>query len=178
MASNMNSLRYINLSSNSCGDEGAGYIAKLIETNHNIQEIDLFRNNIGRKGGYDIGWALTNNFIIHKLSIGDNDIEENEKNLILQSVMFNTQYEKLKATNKRFGEFGYNLMAESIKRWTEKSKFVLEKLKARLQQCEDEIDMKLAELLLDSDGNLNLRPTSLQLSLNNLDWNNLNIDIR
>lgn len=158
MAASMISLKYINLSSNNCGDEGAGFIAKLIETNHHIQEIDLFRNSISKTGGQAIGNALTHNFIIHKLSIGDNYIEDNEKNLILQSVMFNTQYEKLKATNERFGEFGYNLMAESIKRWTEKSKFVLDKLKARLQQCEDKIDKKLAELLLGPDGELNLQP--------------------
>ena len=53
---------------------------------------------------------------------------------------------------------------------------MLEKLKARLQQCEDEIDQKLAELLLDQDGNLNLQPTSLQLSMNNLDWSSFNLD--
>lgn len=165
VAESMTSLRYINLSSNAFGNEGAAYVAKLLETNHHILEIDLFRNNIGREGGESIGWALTNNFIIQKLSIGDNEIDQNEKDLILQSVMFNTQYKKLKATNERFGEFGYNLMAESIKRWTEKSKFVLEKLRARLHQCEDEIDHKLAELLLDKDGNLNLQPSSLQLSV-------------
>ena len=161
---NMKNLRYINLSSNDIGDQGAKHVAKLLETNHHILEIDLFRNNIAKEGGEAIGAALTNNFIIQKLSIGDNEIEQNEKDLILQSVMFNTQYKKLKATNERFGEFGYNLMAESIKRWTEKSKFVLEKLRARLHQCEDEIDQKLAELLLDSEGNLEMPEFSSQLS--------------
>ena len=176
MAASMNSLRYINLSSNACGDEGAVSIAELIKSNHHIQEIDLFRNNISKAGGEIIGLALTNNFIIHKLSIGDNDIGEDEKNLILQSVMFNTQYEKLKTTNARFGEFGYNLMAESIKRWTEKSRFVLGKLKARLQHCDDKIDEKLAELLLRADGELDLEPTSLQLNMSTLDLSTFNLD--
>jgi len=178
MCETMSSLRYVNLSSNAFGNEGAMHVAKLLETNHHILEIDLFRNNIGREGGEAIGWALTNNFIIQKLSIGDNEIDQNEKDLILQSVMFNTQYKKLKATNERFGEFGYNLMAESIKRWTEKSKFVLEKLRARLHQCEDEIDQKLAELLLDKDGNLNLQPASLQLGISGGEFSAFSFDSR
>jgi hypothetical protein len=84
--------------------------------------------------------------------------------------MFNTQYKKLKATNLRFGEFGYNLMAESIKRWTETSKFVQDNLKARLQQSEDEIDAKLAEILLDSNGNLNLSNLSFQYNYSPEEW--------
>lgn len=84
--------------------------------------------------------------------------------------MFNTQYKKLKQTNERFGELGYNLMAESIKRWTNSSNFVLDKLRARLHQCEDEIDQKLAEILLDKDGNLNMSSLTLQYSYTPEEW--------
>mmetsp|Transcript_26594 Transcript_26594/g.47773 ORF Transcript_26594/g.47773 Transcript_26594/m.47773 type:complete len:850 (+) Transcript_26594:141-2690(+) len=147
---------YLNLSSNDIADDGAVHVAKLIEKNHHIIEIDLFRNSIGTQGVEAIGNALTTNFIIQKLSIGNNLVDPREMDLILQSVMFNTQYTKLKVSNERFGDFGYELMAESIKRWTESSKFVLEKLKARLKQCEDETDNKLAELLLDERGEIRL----------------------
>lgn len=109
------------------------HIADLLNVNHHILEIDLFNNQIGKEGGEAIGHALTNNFIIQKLSIGDNKIKQTEMDIILESVMFNTQYTKLKNTNERFGDFGYNLMAESIKRWTSQSKFVQDKLEARLR---------------------------------------------
>lgn len=149
-------ISYLNLSSNDIADQGAVHVATLIEKNHHVIEIDLFRNSIGATGVESIGNALTTNFIIQKLSIGNNLVDPREMDLILQSVMFNTQYTKLKVSNERFGDFGYELMAESIKRWTESSKFVLEKLKARLKQCEDETDHRLAELLLDEHGEIRM----------------------
>lgn len=149
-------LRYVNFSSNHLGDSGAVHIARLIEANHHIIEIDLFRNNIGQSGGEQIGKALTTNFIIQNLSIGDNLIAEKEMNLILYTVMFNTQYTKLKATNERFGEFGYNLLAESIRRWAQSNAFVLDKIKARLLQCEDAVDFRLKSILMDEQGNIML----------------------
>ena len=51
------------------------HIAGLLNVNHHILEIDLFNNQIGKEGGEAIGQALTNNFIIQKLSIGDNKIK-------------------------------------------------------------------------------------------------------
>lgn len=149
-------LSYVNFSSNHLGDNGAVHIARLIEINHHIIEIDLFRNNIGQLGGEQIGKALTTNFIIQNLSIGDNLIAEKEMNLILYTVMFNTQYTKLKATNERFGEFGYNLLAESIRRWAQSNAFVLDKIKARLMQCEDAVDFRLKSILMDAEGNIKL----------------------
>lgn len=149
-------LSYVNFSSNHLGDSGAVHIARLIEENHHIIEIDLFRNNIGQSGGEQIGKALTTNFIIQNLSIGDNLIAEKEMNLILYTVMFNTQYTKLKATNERFGEFGYNLLAESIRRWAQSNAFVLDKIKARLLQCEDAVDFRLKSILMDAEGNIML----------------------
>lgn len=159
-------LQYVNLSNNNAQSEGAMHIADLLNVNHHILEIDLFNNQIGKEGGEAIGQALTNNFIIQKLSIGDNKIKQTEMDVILESVMFNTQYTKLKNTNERFGDFGYNLMAESIKRWTSQSKFVQDKLEARLRQCEDEIDQKLAEILLDTDGTLDLQPSPMKYAYN------------
>ena len=35
-----------------------------------------------------------------------------------------------------------------------------DKLKARLRTCEDAIDRKMAELLMDEAGNLNLKPVA------------------
>lgn len=84
--------------------------------------------------------------------------------------MFNTQYKKLKATNERFGELGYNLMAESIKKWTENNPFVLDKLRARLNDTEDEVDKKLARILLDNQGNLNMSSLTLQYSYTPEEW--------
>jgi hypothetical protein len=147
-------LVYLNLSSNDIAYTGSLHVAKLIEKNPHIIEINLFRNSIGTVGVEAIGNALTTNFIIQKLSIGNNLIDPRGMDLILQSVMFNTLYTKRMVSNECFGDFGYELMAESIKRWIESSKFVLDKLKARLKQCEDETDHRLAEILLDDHGEI------------------------
>jgi hypothetical protein len=58
-------------------------------------------------------------------------------------------------------------MAESIIRWTSNSKFVENKLIARLGHHDDEIDKKLAELLIDPvTGKINHKPsTSMQMSI-------------
>lgn len=63
------------------GDTGAVKVSELLHTNHKILELDLFNNDIG-KGGKHIGSSLTTNFIIQKLSIGENNIEQNEIDLI------------------------------------------------------------------------------------------------
>lgn len=162
-------LKFLNtlcLSGNMMGNEGAQYVARLIENSRILVEVDLDGNEIGNVGAEAIGEALTTNFVILRLNIETNDIDYNESELISQSVSFNSHYNKLKNRNEKFGEYGHNLIAESIKKWTESHKFVTEKLRARLHKCEDEIDSKLAEILLDSQGNLNLRPIPLKYTYN------------
>ena len=85
---------------------------------------------------------------------------------ILQSVNFNSQYKKIKKQNEKYGDYGYNLMAEHIKKWTQSNKFIQEKLKERLQHAEDEVDTKLSEILLDSDGKLDLKPVPMKYTYN------------
>jgi hypothetical protein len=72
----------------------------------------------------------------------------------------------MKRTNEKYGEYAYNLIGESIKKWVDNNRYVHEKLRVRLHNCEDEIDRKLAEILLDSQGNLNLRPIPLKYTYN------------
>ncbi|CAG9319478.1 unnamed protein product [Blepharisma stoltei] len=159
-------LNTLSLSGNMMGNEGAQYVARLIENSTTLVEVDLDTNEIGNVGAEAIGHALTTNFVILRLNIEGNDIEFNESEFITQSVSFNSHYNKLKTRNEKFGEYGHNLIAESLKKWIESHKFVTEKLRARLHKCVDEIDTKLAEILLDSQGNLNLRPIPLKYTYN------------
>ena len=63
----------------------------------------------------------------------------------------------MKDANKKFEGFAHNLIAESLKRWANHSKFVADKLKERLKTPLDELDKKIAEVLFDSKGNMDLK---------------------
>lgn len=77
----------------------------------------MFNCKIAEDGGNAIGNALKTNFCIEKLSIGDNKIFQRDVEQIQQSVIFNTQYNQMKESNKKFEGFAHNLIAESLKRW-------------------------------------------------------------
>jgi serine/threonine protein kinase len=159
-------LAYLNFSGNNIGDEGAINMAKVLEVHTSLKELYLDSNNITNAGAEALAQVLTNNFILQKLSILDNHIDTKENDLLVQSVAFNSHYLKLKASNERYGEYAHNLIGESIKRWVLQNKHVIEKLKARLSKFEDELDSKLADILIDSQGNLNLRPIPLKYTYN------------
>jgi len=160
-------LTILSLEKNGISNQGAIYIAELLKSNHNIVEIDLGYNNIGNAGAMAISEALVKNFAIEKLKIDHNSsIESEESKAIHQNVDFNTHFTKIKVKYEKFKEYGYNLTAESIKSWVMSHKYAVEKLKAKLNSPCDEIDEKLKEILLDSQGNLNLKPIPMKYTYN------------
>ena len=163
---NLKNLNTLLINGNNLNNEGAGYIAELIKKNHNIIELDISSNNIGNQGAVLIGDSLINNFSIQRLNIHDNSIDHNENECILQNVNFNTYFTSIKTKNEKFKEYGHNLIGESIKKWVSSHKFVVEKLKVRLLNPSDDIDQKLCEILLDSQGNLNLKPIPMKYIYN------------
>ena len=141
------------------GDSGAEAVAMLIQNNSfSLQELELFNWGISEEGGTYIGEALKTNFCIEKLSIGDNNLDQKDVENIQQSVIFNTQYNQLKESNRKFEGFAHNLISESIKRWASTSDFVTDKLMVRLQHPQDELDKKIAEIMLDNDAKMSLEP--------------------
>ena len=110
------------------GDEGAHAVANLIKGNVSMVELEVFNCGITEKGGSAIGEALKTNFCIEKLSIGENILNKRDVEQIQQSVIFNTQYNQMKDSNKKFEGFAHNLIAESLKRWAHQSNFVAAKL--------------------------------------------------
>jgi serine/threonine protein kinase len=162
----LNNLTCLSLNGNDLGDEGASSISELITSNHKIVELDISSNNISKTGAEAIGASLISNFAIQILNINDNLIEPSENECISQNVKFNTYFTSLKSKNEKFKEYGYNLIAESIKKWVNSHKFVTEKLKLKLLTPSDEIDQKLCEILLDSQGNLNLKPIPMKYIYN------------
>lgn len=160
-------LTTLSIEKNGLSNQGAFYVADLIKVNHNITELDLGFNNIGNLGAAAISEALIKNFTIEKLKIDHNSpIESEENKAIHQNVDFNTHFTKIKLKYEKFKEYGYNLTAESIKSWVTSHKYAIEKLKAKLNSPCDEIDEKLKEILLDSQGNLNLKPIPMKYSYN------------
>lgn len=91
-------------------------------------ELEVFNCGISERGGAAIGEALKTNFCIEKLSIGENILNKRDVEQIQQSVIFNTQYNQMKDSNKKFEGFAHNLIAESLKRWAHQSNFVAAKL--------------------------------------------------
>lgn len=65
----------------------------------------------------------------------------------------------MKAANEKFEGFAHNLIAESLKRWADQSNFVDDKLKERLRKPVDPLDHKIAEVMFDRKGHMDLRPT-------------------
>ena len=65
----------------------------------------------------------------------------------------------MKDSNKKFEGFAHNLIAESLKRWANKSIFVADKLKERLSHPQDDIDKKIAEVMFDRKGIMDLKAT-------------------
>ena len=63
----------------------------------------------------------------------------------------------MKESNKKFEGFAHNLIAESLKRWAANSDFVADKLKERLSKPSDELDRKIAEVMFDSAGDMDLK---------------------
>ena len=56
------------------GDQGAFALANIISGNSTMSDLEIFNCGISEKGGNAIGVALENNFVIEKLSIGDNKL--------------------------------------------------------------------------------------------------------
>lgn len=155
MSQNFPALEVLNLRENSCSNEGANYLSRLLATS-GLKDLDISKNGIMSAGAEALGRAISLNFKLQTLNISDNQLTEAEVKLVLDTVFFNTEYVKLKTINEKYGEYGYNLLAESIRKKAKHSKFVYEKLRAKLSNCEDETDRKLAEMLLDVDGNIRL----------------------
>ena len=65
----------------------------------------------------------------------------------------------MKEANKKFEGFAHNLIAESLKRWADQSNFVDDKLKERLKNPLDALDEKIAAVMFDRKGHMDLRPT-------------------
>ena len=137
----MQSLKFRN---SNLGRVGADSIAQLIKGHMTLVELEIFSCAIDEAGGNAIGNALKTNFCIEKLSIGENILDSEDVEQIKQSVLFNTQYNQMKDSNKKFGGFAHNLIAESLKRWAQHSDFVADKLKERLQNPLDDLDHKIA----------------------------------
>ena len=53
----------------------------------------------------------------------------------------------MRDSNKKFEGFAHTLIAESLKKWANHSKFVAAKLEQRLQAPIDELDEKIAEVI-------------------------------
>ena len=121
--------------------------------------LEIFNCGIDEAGGNAIGNALKTNFCIENISIGDNILNQRDVEQIKQSVLFNTQYNQMKEANKKFQGFAHNLIAESLKRWATQSCFVADKLKERLKNPVDELDQKIAEVMFDRKGAMDLKPT-------------------
>ena len=162
----MDKLNFLTINGNNMENEGASCVAELLRSNHNIREVNILANAIGNQGGALIGSAIVNNFSIERLRIEDNPLDSIEKERISQNVEFNTYFTGLKSKNEKFKEYGYNLIAESIKKWISSHKFAVDKLKAKLLSPIDEVDEKLCEILLDSQGNLNLKPIPMKYAYN------------
>jgi serine/threonine protein kinase len=167
VAKTLEKLTILSIEKNGLTNQAAFYLADLIRTNHQIVEIDIAGNNIGNPGALALSEALVKNFTIEKLRVDHNShIELEENKAIHQNVEFNTHFTKIKAKYEKFKEYGYNLTAESIKSWVTSHKYAVDKLKAKLHAPADEIDEKLKEILLDSQGNLNLKPIPMKYTYN------------
>lgn len=139
------------------GDQGAEAVSELIKDHKTLVELEVFNCGITEKGGHFIGDALKTNFCIEKLSIGENILHKRDVEQIQQSVIFNTQYNQMKESNKKFEGFAHNLIAESLKRWANQSGFVAAKLQERLQCPLDDLDLKIAEVMFDGKGAMDLK---------------------
>ena len=124
-----------------------------------ITDLEIFNCDIDEKGGHYIGSALKTNFCIEQLNIGSNILDTKDVEQIQQSVIFNTQYNQMKDSNKKFEGFAHNLIAESLKKWAHKSIFISDKLKERLKHPLDELDRQIAQVMFDRKGHMDLKAT-------------------
>ena len=124
-----------------------------------IRELEIYNCEIDERGGHAMCTALKTNFCIEQLNIGGNILDTKDVENIQLSVTFNTQYNQMKEQNKRFEGFAHNLIAESLKKWAHKSLFVAEKLKERLKYPLDELDKKIAGVMFDRKGHMDLKAT-------------------
>ena len=67
----------------------------------------------------------------------------------------------MKDSNKKFAEFAHSLIAESLKRWAHQSNFVAVKLEERLRNPLDDLDSKIAAVMFDKQGRMDLSKTTL-----------------
>lgn len=63
----------------------------------------------------------------------------------------------MKDSNRKFEGFAHNLIAESLKRWANHSRFVADKLAERLKKPQDELDKRIAEVMFDAADNFDLK---------------------
>ena len=116
-----------------CGisEKGGQYIGEALKTNFWIEKLSIGDNNLDEvpensatKYAYHYLFYFTLN---RGKSKGANMHQKNVES-IQQSVIFNTQYNQLKESNRKFEGFAHSLISESIKRWASTSSFVTDKL--------------------------------------------------
>ena len=82
-------------SDNNIGDEGATAIAKALETNTTLSELDLYHNNIGDEGATAIAKALETNTTLSKLDLNKfGDLQKHWKQIITLVTKAQRQLQK------------------------------------------------------------------------------------
>jgi hypothetical protein len=99
----VNSFKELNLQQNNIGDEGARYIAKVLEQNTSLKELNLQQNNIGYHGAYEIAKALEQNTSLTKLNLQQNNIDDYGAHHIVGALEQNTSLKELNLQQNNIG---------------------------------------------------------------------------
>ena len=88
------SLRSLDLSFNTIGDEGAQVIAKSLHENRSLTELDVRYNNFSNKGAQEIGASLRVNPSLTKLDVRHNHIRDDAAKQLAAAVLQNQSMEE------------------------------------------------------------------------------------
>jgi Ran GTPase-activating protein (RanGAP) involved in mRNA processing and transport len=97
-------LKYLDISKNLIGYEGAQAIAEALKTHKCLIELDMNDNNIGSEGANYIGEMLKLNTSIELLNLNDNNIKIYESNIFAEGISINKSL--------YFLDIGYNQFNE------------------------------------------------------------------
>ena len=107
-------LKELDLSRNEIGDEGARELAKMLQANTALKELDLSRNEIGHEGAHELAKMLQANTALKELDLSWNGIGHKGACIIAKMLQVNTALKELDLSWNGIGHKGACIIAKML----------------------------------------------------------------
>ncbi|RUP48439.1 hypothetical protein BC936DRAFT_144557, partial [Jimgerdemannia flammicorona] len=109
------SLQNLDLWKSDVGENGASALAEALKTNTSLKNLDIKENGIGKDGASALAEVLKMNMSLQILDLGRNCIGDIGASALVESLKTNTSLQNLDLSLNNIGEKGARALAEALK---------------------------------------------------------------